>query len=183
MACKDILEELLFLSPDKSETQEVSLLPIQRQLIPIQLPPFQPRLSPMGLYQDPEADSSSWMRAGDTVGGIHRRHSPNGRDQGEGQGPCIWSDISFSMPRIHNKLGEDNPRTIPTPKIFGLYSGHYQYGAEPPNSENRKDSGGVSTTTGGRACVMPRPLKVNWQNECHKPNDSTSSSFFTGAYK
>ena len=24
---------------------------------------------------------------------------------------------------------------------------------------------------------MPHPLKVNWQNECHKPSDSTSSSF------
>ena len=52
------------------------------------------------------------MGAGDTVGGIHRRHSPNGRDQGDGQGPCIWPDISFLMPRIHNKLREDNPRTI-----------------------------------------------------------------------
>ena len=25
--------------------------------------------------------------------------------------------------------------------------------------------------------AMPHPLKVNWQNECHKPSDSTSSSF------
>ena len=93
------------------------------------------------------------------------------------------ADISFSMSRIQNKLGEDNPRTIPMPRILGLYGGHYQYGAEPPNSENKKDSGGVSTTIGGEACDMPRPLKVNWQNECHKPSDSTSSSFFTGAYK
>ena len=48
LACKDRLEGRLFLSPDKSTTQEVSLLPIQRQLIPIQLPPFRPGLSPMG---------------------------------------------------------------------------------------------------------------------------------------
>ena len=59
-----------------------------------------------------------------------------------------------------------------------LYGRHYQYGAEPPNSENKKDSGRVSTTIGGGACDMPRPLKVNWQNECHKPSDSTSSSFY-----
>ena len=75
------------------------------------------------------------------------------------------------------KLGEDNPRTISTPRILGFYGGHYQYGAEPPNSENKKDSGRVPTTIGGGACDMPRPLKVNWQNECHKPSDPTSSSF------
>ena len=28
---------------------------------------------------------------------------------------------------------------------------------------------------------MPRHLKVNWQNECQKPSDSTSSSFLQGA--
>ena len=177
LACKDRPKGRLFLSPDKSKSQEVSLLPIQQQVLPIQLPPLRPGLSPMGLYQDPEADSSSRLRAGDTVGGIHRRHSPDGRDQGEGQGPCVGPDISFSMPRIHYKLGEDNPRTIPTPRILSLYGGHYQYGAEPPNSKNKKDSGGVSTTIGGGACDMPRPLKVNWQNECHKRSDSTSCSF------
>ena len=84
LACKDRLEGRLFLSPDKSKTQEVSLLPIQRKLKPIQLPPIRPGLSPMGLYQDPEAGNTSQMGAGNTVGGIHRRHSPDGRDEGEG---------------------------------------------------------------------------------------------------
>ena len=116
------------------------------------------------------------MGAGDTVGGIHR-HPPNGRDQGEGQGQCVRPDIS-SMPRIHYKLREDNPRTIPVPRIPGFHGRHYQYGAEPPNSENKKDSGRVSTTIGGGASDMPRPFKVNWQNECHKPSDSTSSFFY-----
>ena len=131
----------------------------------------------MGLYQEPEADSSSRTGAGDTVGDLHRQHSPNGRGQGEGHGPCVQPDISFSIPRIHNKLREDNPRTIPAPRIPGFHNGHHQYKAEPPNSENKKDLGGVSTTIGGGACDMPRPLKVIWQNECHKPSSSTSSSF------
>ena len=50
-----------------------------------------PRLSPMGLYQDPEAGSSSRSGAGDTDGCLHRRHSPDGRDQGE-----IRPDISVT---------------------------------------------------------------------------------------
>uniref|UniRef100_A0A1X7TRB5 Reverse transcriptase domain-containing protein n=1 Tax=Amphimedon queenslandica TaxID=400682 RepID=A0A1X7TRB5_AMPQE len=36
-------------------------------------------------------------------------------------------------------------------------------------TQKKKDSGGVSTTIGDGACNMSRPLKVNWQNECHKP--------------
>ena len=115
------------------------------------------------------------MGAADTVGSIHR-HSPNGKDQGECQGQCVRPDIS-SMPRIHYKHREDNPRTIPAPRIPVFHSGCHQYGAEPPNSENKKDSGRVSATIGGGASDMLCPFKVNWQNECHKPSDSTSSSF------
>ena len=50
----------------------------------------------MGLYQDPEVESSSRTGAGDMVSGIHRRHSPNGRDQREGQEPCVQPDIFFN---------------------------------------------------------------------------------------
>ena len=112
LAYKDRLERCLFFNPHKTTTQEVPVLPIRKQSIPLQLPPIRSGLSPMGLYQDPKADSSSRTGAGDTVGGIHRRHSPNGRDQGEGQRPRVWPDTPFSMSRVHNKLGEDNTTTI-----------------------------------------------------------------------
>ena len=49
--CKDRPKGRLFLSPDKSKLQEVSLLPIQQQVLPIQLSPLRPGLSPMGLYK------------------------------------------------------------------------------------------------------------------------------------
>ena len=176
LAYKDRLERCLFFNPHKTTTQEVPVLPIRKQSIPLQLPPIRSGLSPMGLYQDPKADSSSRTGAGDTVGGIHRRHSPNGRDQGEGQRPRVWPDTPFSMSRVHNKLGEDNTTTIPVPRIPRFYGRFHQDGAEPPSSKNEKDSGGVSTTAGGGACDMLRPLKVNWQNERHKPSNSTSSS-------
>ena len=44
------------------------------------------------------------------------------------------------------------------------------------SSKNKKDSGGVPTDIRGGACNSPHPLQVDWQNECHKPGDPTSSS-------
>ena len=45
-----------------------------------------------------------------------------------------------------------------------------------PAPKNKKDSGGVPTDIRGGACNSPHPLQIDWQNECHKPGDPTSSS-------
>ena len=103
--------------------------------------------------QHPEAESSSWTEAGDMVGGIHRRHSPNGRDQGEGQRPRIRPNTPLPMPRVHNEFGEDDT-TIPVPRIPRFQCSYHQDVAEPPYSKNEKDLGGVLTTVGGRVCNM-----------------------------
>uniref|UniRef100_A0A1X7V2D6 Uncharacterized protein n=1 Tax=Amphimedon queenslandica TaxID=400682 RepID=A0A1X7V2D6_AMPQE len=89
----------------------------------------------MCFYQDPKANSSSWMGAGDMVGGIHRRHSPNGR---EGQRPCVRPDMPFPMSRVYDKLREDNTTTIPVPRSPRFYGIYNQDGAESPNSKNEK---------------------------------------------
>ena len=145
-------------NPHKTTTQKVPVFPIRKQSLPVQLSPIRPGL----------------QLSGDTVGGIHRRHSPNGGDQAEGQRPRVRPDTPSPM---HNKPGEDNPTAITVPRIPRFHGGYHQNGAKSPNSKNEKNSGGVSTTIMGGACNMPRPLKVDWQNECHKPSNSTSSSF------
>ena len=45
-----------------------------------------------------------------------------------------------------------------------------------PAQKIKKDSGGVPTDIRGGACNSPHPLQIDWQNECHKPSDPTSSS-------
>ena len=134
-----------------------------------------PGLSPMGLYQDPEADSSSRTRAGDANDSIYRRYPLNGRDQGESQRPSIRPDIPHAMLGLHDKLGEDHFRTIPTPRVLGFYGGYHQHGAKPPCAEDQEDSGGVPAVIRGGAYYSPRPLQIIWQNECHEPSDTTSS--------
>ena len=86
-------------------------IPIRKQGLPVQLSPIRPGLSPMGLYQDSEADSSSRTGVGDTVGGRHRRYSPNGGDQAKGQRPRVRPDAPSPMPRVHNRPGENKPTT------------------------------------------------------------------------
>ena len=61
----------------------------QGQVLPVQLSPLWPGLSPMGLYRDLGAGSNSRSGAGDTDGCLHRQHS--GRHQGENQGSRVHS--------------------------------------------------------------------------------------------
>ena len=175
LASKSRPEGRLLFNPDKSTAQEVPMLPIQEQAISVQLSPLRPGLSPLGLYQDPEADSSSRTGAGDADDSLYRRYTPNGRDQGESQRPSIRPDIPHAMLGLHNKLGEDHFRTIPTPRVLGFCGGYHQHGAELPRTEDQEDSGGVPSVIRGRAYYSPRPLQINWQNECHEPSDTTSS--------
>uniref|UniRef100_A0A1X7U512 Uncharacterized protein n=1 Tax=Amphimedon queenslandica TaxID=400682 RepID=A0A1X7U512_AMPQE len=59
------------------------------------------------------------------------------------------------MPGLLNKLGEDNPRTIPAHRILRVYGGFNQNGAESPSPEDKKDSGGVLTVIGGGEDILP----------------------------
>ena len=66
---------------DQVKTLKATLPPRQQgrgEVVPVHLPPLRPGVSTMGLYQDPEADSSSRARAGDADRCLHRRHSPHG---------------------------------------------------------------------------------------------------------
>ena len=168
LASKDRPERCILFCPDKQKAKEISVFPIQGQVLPVQLSPFWPGLSPMGLYQDLKADSSSRSGAGDTVDSLHRRHSPDGRNRGESQRSSIGSDIPTTVPRFHCKHGKDGTGSVSIPRIFEFHGRYYQDGTEPSSSKN-KDSGGVPTDIRGGACNSPHPLQIDWQNECHKP--------------
>ena len=172
---KERPERCILFCPDKLRAKEISVFPIQGQVLPVQLSPFRPGLSPMGLYQDLKADSSSRSGAGDMVDSLHR-HSPDGRNRGESQRSSIGSDIPTTVPRFHCKHGKDGTGSVSIPGISGFHGRYYQDGTEPSSSKNKKDSGGVPTDIRGGACNSPHPLQIDWQNECHKPGDPTSSS-------
>ena len=43
------------------------------------------------------------------------------------------------------------------------------------SAKKKKDLGGVLTVIRGRAGYSPHPLQINWQDECHKSGDPTST--------
>ena len=81
------------------------------------------------------------------------------------------------MPGFLNKLGEDNPGTIPAHRVPRIYGRYDQNGTKSSSPKNKEDSGGVPTVIGCGGDILPHPFKVNRQNECHKPSHSSSSSF------
>ena len=147
LASKDRPERCILFCLNKQRAQEISVFPIQGQVLPVELSPFRPGLSPMDLYQDLKADSSSRSGAGDMVDSLHRRHSPDGRNQGESQRSSIGSDIPTTVPttvlRFHCKHGKKGTGSVSIHRISGFHGRYYQDGTEPSSSKNKKDSGGV----------------------------------------
>ena len=133
-------------------------------------------VSPLGLYQDPKASSSSRSGAGDAIGSLHRRQSPDGGVAGERSRSSERLDLPIAMLRFYNKQREDDFGTVPDTGVPGIHGQHSDNGASTTARETQKNSGGVSETRRGGASVSPRPLQVNWQNELIGQSSNTASS-------
>ena len=176
LASKGRPEGCILFHPSPSESQEISVFPSQRQAVPIQLPSLWSGVSPVGLYQDPKASSSSRSGAGDAIGSLHRRHSPDGGVAGERSRSSERLDLPIAMLRFYNKQREDDFGTVPDTGVPGIHVQHSDNGASTTARETQKNSGGVSETSRGGASVSPRPLQVNWQNECSQSSNTASST-------
>ena len=73
----------------------------------------------MGLYQDPEVESSSQTGARDMVSAlvVYIDNILQMAETKEKARNHASSLTSFSMPRIHNKVREDNRSTITVPRM------------------------------------------------------------------
>ena len=95
MDCKSRSERCILFHPDTPRSQEIPSFPVSRQDISIHLPPIQPSLTSLGLYQDPQASNSSSTRAGDVGDSLHRRLSPDGGVQGEATQSNASTSLTF----------------------------------------------------------------------------------------
>ena len=138
--------------------------------------PFGPASAPWVFTKTLKRIAALGRELGIWLNCLHRRHSPDGRNQGETQRSSFGSDIPTTVPRFPCKHGKDSTGSVSIPRISGFHGRYYQDGTEPSSSKNKKDSGGVPTDIRGGACNSPHPLQIDWQNECHKPGDPTSSS-------
>ena len=106
LASKDESQGCVFFHPYRSKSQETPVCPSGGQTLAIQLPPVRSSLGTLGLYQDLETGNSSRSGARDAVGSLYRRHSPNGRDQGESTGIGIQPHLPAKLPGLHKKNKE-----------------------------------------------------------------------------
>ena len=66
----------------------------------------------MGLYQDPEANSSSQDGSWDTDDSLRRQYSSVGRDQGESQRSSVRPAVSVTVPGFHSKHRETQSQCL-----------------------------------------------------------------------
>ena len=175
LASKNRFKRCLLLHPNLSGTQKIPVLPSRRQTLPVQLSPLRLNFGPMGLYQDPETSDSSRTRAGDAIGSLYRRHSPDGRNTGESSGPGELHNPPTSMPRLHNKYSEDNHRANPNHRFPGIHCKHSDNGVSTPSRENKENPGRVQEAIGGGAGICSRLVQTNRENERGKPGNTTGS--------
>ena len=168
-------EGRLFLNSDRSGGLEISLVQTGRENLPVHLPTLRSDLSTLGLYQDPETNSSSRTGAGVPSGDLHRRYTADGRVEGASTRARLSLNISTPVSRLHHKHRENGEAANPSDRVFGFHCKHAGNGAKSPHRETEKDSGGVPQANGGGASIGPRPIQTNWQNECCQPGNPTSS--------
>ena len=166
----------LLCHPNSGRKQEIPKLFDGGQKLPIHLSPLRPCISSMGLYQDPQAGSSSRSRAWGETSDLYRRHASHGGIQGESGRSGFRSNVPPTVPRVHNKHEKIGAGPNPISRVPRLSGQLLNNGVKPPNRQTKKDQGGVTEVTRGGANYKPRPFKTNRQNECCQSGDSPLSS-------
>ena len=87
------------------------MFPTRGENLPVHLPPVWPDLSTLGLYLDPQTDSSSQTRVGVSSCNLHRRYPADGGVEGDGTRTGLSPSISSPVPGVHHKLREDRIAT------------------------------------------------------------------------
>ena len=133
----------------------------------------------LGLYQDPEASTSSPPGDGCATDSIHRRYSDPGRVPGASKEPCGGSGVPLAVPRFQSKPESVGPRTSLSDGFPGLYGGHSPHGAEAPTGEIKKDSCGVTIHGQRGPGVRQSPGQAGGQDECNISGDPTSPTILS----
>ena len=136
--------------------------------IPVQLPPLRTVVSPLGLYQDHEANSGDPQDTGSEVDHLHRRHPYHGRYNAHCQGAHSSADLPPRKPGFHNQLPQIPLGANTGNRISGLHTeltvngdqSSWQQnqtnplgGKETPRHRSMQSSCSVSFTGETQSCV------------------------------
>ena len=96
----------LFHNPYRPAAQETSKFRLPGKSLPVQLSPIRVDIGTLGLYQDPQAGSSSPPGAESEDGGLHRRHADPCGDQGSNTKPGRRSGLSPRGHGVHQIINQ-----------------------------------------------------------------------------
>ena len=138
----------------------------REQQLPLQLPPIRPGFSPMGLYQDLKASSSSQMGVRDAVDSIQyiddilllAESKEKAGDQTSGL-VYLLECLGFTI-----DINKSAPEPSQSLEFLGFTVNSATMKLSLPTEQ--ENPGGVLEIAGGRASVSSRPHKIDWQDEC-----------------
>ena len=142
----------------------------------VHVPPVRPRLSTLGLYQDPQTHSSSWTRVGVSPSNLYRRHVADGGVKAVGTGTRYSVYTPPTVPGFHRKCREDGDNPNPNDKVLGFQHKHNVDGAQSTSDKTKNNPGGVPKVIRGGADISPPPLQADWQHERNQLSHTTSTS-------
>ena len=172
-------EGCVFRNPNPQITPSIPEISLSGEMVSVPVPTIWPVIGSLGLYQDPEASTSSPPGDGCATDIIHRRYPDPGGVPGASKEPCGGSGVPPAVPRFQSKPEKVGPRTSPSDGIPGLYSGHSPHGAEAPTGENKKDSCGVTIHGQRGPGVRQSPGQAGGQDECNISGDPTSPTILS----
>ena len=141
--------------------------------LPILMPPIQPVLYPMDIYQGNEASDGSLEGMGHQNSDLHRRHAATVRVQGDSSTTLESVDIPPRFPRLHSQQGEVYSVPIPGAGVPRVVSGFTEPPAQVTHRENEADPQVASME---RINVSTTVFPVPWKIECSFSSYTGSSS-------
>ena len=136
---KDRFERRIFHASHPRGGQSIPKVLAKRPDLPVQVPTFRSSVRPLGLHQDPEADSCPAETAGGANDRLHRRYSDPGRVQGSGSGPCNRPGVPTGKLGFCNKQNQMSAGTNTNHRVSRFHGRLTQPRAEFAKWQDQKD--------------------------------------------
>ena len=165
-----------------TQPEAPATISMERDDISIQLSPLRSVVSPLGLYQDHEANSGHPQDNGPEDDHIYRRHSNHGRFKGPGKGTHSSINFSPGESRLYSELPQIPPGPNTGDRLPGFYSKLTDNGNQDARGENLTDPAGEDKETPRNGDMQSHShITPTRQAEPRLPGNPTAMpSSFTG---
>ena len=167
LACQGRPQGCLFHNPYRPAAQEISEVQLPGKSLPVQLSPIWADIGTLGLYQDPQAGSSSPPGAGCEDGGLHRRHADPCGDQGSSTKPGRSSSLPPRGHGVHHQSEEIDIGPHSVDRLSRRDDRYPLHDHKPTRGEAEENSCRGTQDGTRRVRSGQGPGQASGQNECN----------------